>query len=142
MNTFDLQDIWRLKHPTLKRFTWRGGNSIIQSRLDYWLIFNSLHDYVEDTDVLPSIKSDHSAIFLHINSFKCGERGRGYWKLNSTIINEEEYINQINTEKDTWIDEYQDIVDCRVRWELIKYRIWRFSQKYSNHTFSNYFLEP
>ena len=34
----DLIDIWRVRNPTEKRFTWRQKTPIIQRRLDYWLV--------------------------------------------------------------------------------------------------------
>ena len=34
----DLIDIWRIRHPDKKRFTWRQRNPFIQRRLDHWLI--------------------------------------------------------------------------------------------------------
>ena len=33
----DLIDIWRVRNPTEKRFTWRQKTPIIQRRLDFWL---------------------------------------------------------------------------------------------------------
>ena len=35
---YDLVDIWRIRNPETKRFTWRQRNPLIQRRLDYWLI--------------------------------------------------------------------------------------------------------
>ena len=61
---FDLNDTWRIKHPDTKRFSWRQSNPLIQCRLDYWLISDSLFDKVNNTDIIPSIRSDHSAITL------------------------------------------------------------------------------
>ena len=40
----DLIDIWRVRNPTEKRFTWRQKTPIIQRRLDYWLVNDSLQD--------------------------------------------------------------------------------------------------
>ena len=34
----DLVDIWRIRNPDNKNFTWRQKNPIIQRRLDYWFI--------------------------------------------------------------------------------------------------------
>lgn len=35
---FDLIDIWRIRNPEIKRFTWRQKKPLIQRRLDFWLI--------------------------------------------------------------------------------------------------------
>ena len=41
-SSFDLIDIWRIRNPGAKRFSWRQKNPTIQGRLDYWLIANSI----------------------------------------------------------------------------------------------------
>ena len=60
----DLIDIWRIRNPTDMRFTWRQKSTIIQRRLDFWLISDALQEDVEAADIIPSPKSDHSAIIL------------------------------------------------------------------------------
>ncbi|CAH3178682.1 unnamed protein product, partial [Porites lobata] len=60
----DLVDIWRIKNPTKKSFTWGQNSPMVFFRLDYWLISNSLYDSVTGTDIIPAIKTDHSAILL------------------------------------------------------------------------------
>ena len=64
---FDLVDIWRIRNPTVTRFTWRQNKPIIQRRLDYWLVSDSLQDDLDSVDIKTSIKSDHSAITLSVN---------------------------------------------------------------------------
>ena len=44
---FDLVDIWRIRNPESKRFTWRQRNPFIQRRLDYWLISDACQDDIE-----------------------------------------------------------------------------------------------
>ena len=36
----DLVDVWRVRNPEIKRFTWRQKTPIIQRRLDFWLTDN------------------------------------------------------------------------------------------------------
>ena len=51
---FDLVDIWRLRNPDCKRFTWRQKSPFIQRRLDYWLMSDAYQEEVEK--IIPSIK--------------------------------------------------------------------------------------
>ena len=60
----DLVDIWRVKNPQTKSFTWSQRSPPIFCRLDYWLISNNLHDWVKATNIIPAIRTDHSAIYL------------------------------------------------------------------------------
>ena len=43
---------------------WGDKNPVVQQCLDFWLISSSLQEDVESVDVIPVIKSDHSAITL------------------------------------------------------------------------------
>ena len=58
---FDLVDIWRIRNPDCRRFTWRQKSPFMQRRLDYWLISNNYQEEVVKADIVPSINSDHSA---------------------------------------------------------------------------------
>ena len=42
--SFDLIDIWRVRNPNERRFSWRQKNPAIQRRLDFWLTSSSLQE--------------------------------------------------------------------------------------------------
>ena len=42
--SFDLIDIWRVRNPNERRFSWRQKNPVIQRRLDFWLTSSSLQE--------------------------------------------------------------------------------------------------
>ena len=65
---YDLVDIWRIRNPDIKKYTWRQKSPIIQRRLDYWLISDSLQHDVAKVDIVTAIRTDHSAITLEIDS--------------------------------------------------------------------------
>ena len=119
----DLVDIWRIRNPTDTRFTWRQKSPLIQRRLDYWLISNDLQEDVESVEIITAIKSDHSAIALSINGLDENERGPSFWKFNSTLINDQEYCNLLRSEYKNWLEEFKEVNDKRVLWDLIKYKI-------------------
>ena len=60
-------------------------------------------------------------------------RGKGYWKINSSIVDEEEYIKQLQDNKIKWLEEFKDIEDPRMIWELFKYKIRQFSMRYTKN---------
>ena len=43
MNVFNLVDIFRFHHPSLKHYTWRRKNLFCQARLDYFLVSCTMH---------------------------------------------------------------------------------------------------
>ena len=73
----DLHDIWRIKNPTKRSYTWSQSQPLILSRLDYWFISNSLSDNVCDIDIIPSIKTDHSAIIIEFKDVGDTVKGPG-----------------------------------------------------------------
>ena len=82
MMTYDRIDIWRrIRHNEKKKsFTWTQKKPFIRRRLDFWLISNAVQDNVSKADIIPAIKSDHSAITLLFNSLEKQSHGPSYWK--------------------------------------------------------------
>ena len=50
---------------------------------------------VENVDIIPAIRTDHSAITMHINGIEETGRGPSLWKFNSSLLEEDEYITLI-----------------------------------------------
>ena len=116
----DLIDIWRVRNPTEKRFTWRQKTPIIQRRLDYWLVNDSLQDDIVSVDIIPSIKSDHSAITLSINGIDDSKRGPSFWKFNCSLVNDNNYCDLLDTNIKSWLEEFKNVVDKRVLCAILK----------------------
>ena len=77
----ELHYIWRIKNPMTRIYTWSQSESQFFSRLDYWLISNSLADNVCTVDIIPSIKTDHSGILIEFQGVDVKAEGLGIWKL-------------------------------------------------------------
>jgi len=121
---FSLHDIWHIKNPNQQSFTWGRCSPFVFCRLDYWLISHKLHDLVTSVDILPSIKSDHSAVFLELKEIKENNRGPSYWKLNTTLLANEEYKKMIIDKlPNIWLEEAKDLRDRRSIWDWIKFNI-------------------
>ena len=120
----DLVDIWRIKNPETKSFTWSQKSPRIFCRLDYWLISNNLNDLVRSTDIIPAIRKDHDAIFLEIGKLQNEIKGPGHWKMKCSLLTDEEYIDSITEMIPIWIAEgRKDLPDDRSVWEWIKFNI-------------------
>ncbi|KAL9955771.1 hypothetical protein ACROYT_G037148 [Oculina patagonica] len=106
-------------------------NPLIQRRLDFWLISNSLQDDIENVDILSSVKSDHSAIILNIDSVKNLNHGPSFWKFNNSLLDDEQYIKLIEQLVPDWIEEINYSDDARVQWDWLKYNIRKETITYS-----------
>ena len=77
MSNFELVDIWRVRNPTLRQFTWRRKTPLQVSRLDFFLISNDLQFGVKSCENLCPL-SDHSPVKLKLQTDSADYRGRGY----------------------------------------------------------------
>ena len=119
-----LIDIWRMMNADKHRYTWRRKKSEIQCRLDFFLISSDLIYYINLADIVPRYKSDHSLILLKI-ALHHNPRGKGFWKLNTSLLKEEEYLNLIKTTIYQTKNEYQsdNSVNPALLWDMIKMKV-------------------
>ena len=50
---------------------------------------------MDNVDIIPVIRTDHSTISLHINGIKETGRGPSFWKFNSSLLENNDYIKLI-----------------------------------------------
>ena len=128
----DLHDIWRIKNPTIRSFTWSQSNPLVLSRLDYWLISNSLSDNVYNVDMISAIKTDHSAIIIEFQDVDDKVKVPGFWKLNCSLLNDKQYVDEVNLLLPAWLQKgKQELSDPRSVWDWVKYNVKKYSRQYS-----------
>ena len=72
---FNLHDVWRIKNPQTKSFTWSQKSPFIFCRLGYWLFSNSLQNSIKYVDIFAAInRTDHSFL-LHLQELEEKKRG-------------------------------------------------------------------
>ena len=96
---YDLVDYLRIRNPEERQYTWRQEIPLVQRRLDYWLISDCKRDFIEHADIIPSIKSDPSAITLQINSIADKVRGLSHWMFNSSVLEDDTYFDLISSSR-------------------------------------------
>ena len=123
--TNDLIDVWRTFNEDKRRFTWRSftKNGRVSSRLDFWLISSHLMFDVENTVIEPSIKTDHSLIKINLNLKKTPERGRGFWKINNSLLMDKDYTKLINSLLENCAAKFQNVQNKALVWDCIKCEI-------------------
>ena len=126
---YDLVDIWRVRNPKSKKFTWRQRKPIIQRRLDYWFISDLLQDDVAKIDIITSIKSDHSAIVIEVDSMADQPRGPSFWKFNNSLLDDPVFVQSMRDNFPLWLEEISFCEDLRIKWDYIKYKIRQDSIK-------------
>ena len=74
-------------------FRQKRVSGLIQRRLEYFYISNSIQVSVKNTDLLASLLTDHSQIIFSY----CRNEGRGrrFWKFNNSLTENGEYVHQM-----------------------------------------------
>lgn len=129
MKTFDLKDIWRDRNKDLKHYTWEQPSPLIRCRLDYFLIQHKYHNLVTSSKIIPGMKSDHKIIEISLK-MKNYKRGSGFWKLNSSILNEEIYTREMSSLINQVWDDNSNITDVQTRFDYLKYKIMDYTIQY------------
>ena len=129
INTFDLIDIWREKHKGKKQYTWEQPSPLIRCRLDYFLVQNKHLNIVHTAKIIPGIKSDHKIIELTLN-LNTNKRGPGFWKLNSSILKENEYVKEMTLLINKVWDESTNMSDSLARFDWLKFKIMEYTIQY------------
>ena len=143
MQEYDLCDIWRLRNPVLKRYTWRGAGQgksstpgkFLQRRLDFFLVSDELQPFVVNCDIIPAPSTDHSAITMKFETFQEGKRGPSFWKFNNSLLENEKYIIELTHKIKSYKNNLNEnnITSPQLRWELLKYEIRKFSIHFSKN---------
>ena len=95
----NLCDIWRVRNPHKKLFTFRQKHftGIIQRRLDYIFVSNSLQESVKKTEILKALSSHHSPVFCSFVNNDAFARGSGVWKFNNSLLLSTEFVKKLKT---------------------------------------------
>ena len=132
IDTFDLIDIWRYLNPDVHRYTWRQNNPLIQCRLDYFLMSDSLIEYVKDCDIGPGLRTDHSSIKIDFQLQREFKRGPGHWKFNNSLLEDQNFVLELTNNLNGWVKD-NSVSDNQVKWEWIKFKIREFSIRFAKN---------
>ena len=94
----DLIDIYRTFHPKTTEYTFFTSAHGTFSRIDHILGHKSSLGKLKKIEIVSSIFSDHNAIRLDINSRKKSVKNTNTWRLNNTLLNNQEITEEIKEE--------------------------------------------
>jgi len=137
MQEQNLVDIWRIKNPNLRKYTWTSNHRPpIKCRLDFFLISESLSVKYKHCDIVPGMRSDHDCITLTLED-RDTTRGKGTWKFNSSLLQDDTFKREIvNTIESVATDNrgteerlLWDTIKCCLRGKCIGYAINKRKQE-------------
>ena len=118
-----LVDIWRVHNPESENFTWQQEKPLIQRRLDYCFISDSLQDDVVKTDIITAINTNNLAVVLGVNSLAEYPRGPSFWKFNNSLLDDSNFVKCMCDNFPIWLGEISYCEDLGIQWDCIKYKI-------------------
>ena len=134
IESFELHDIWRIRNPIEKRFTFLQNHisGYIQWRLDYFFP-NKLHESINNTDILASLSIDHSPISFTLRRLQIIAKGKGLWICNSSLTVNQEFLEKMKEHIPTCLSllKKENILDDQARWDYLKYEVRKSSIKLS-----------
>ena len=102
-------------------YTWRQTQPTVHCRLDFFLTSQSLLGNIISANIVPGFKTDHSMITLNI-SLHSNPRGPGFWKLNTSLLADKDYIDLIRLTIHETQNEYEndESINPALLWDMIK----------------------
>ena len=130
IDDFNMQDLWRIKNPSKKEYTWSRPKQKIFCRLDMIFGTRLIENSCLNSKIFNTIQSDHKGVSVSLN-LKQEKRGPGFYKFNSSLLKDIEYKNNIRNLINSKWEEHSNITDLRVRYDLLKYFIVDYSIAFS-----------
>ena len=96
------EDVWLHCNPENSGFTWFSADSLISSRLDRVYLSKHLLDSVIKIETIGTPLSDHVILKTSLNISCQQDRGPGYWKLNTSILDEPFFIEELESFWSYW----------------------------------------
>ena len=98
MHQLDLIDIYRMFHTKTVNFTFFSSAHGTFSRIDHILGHKSSLGKFKKIEIIPVIFSDYSAVKLDLNYRKKIIKNSNIWRLNNTLLNNRQIIEEIKKE--------------------------------------------
>ena len=137
---FNLCDIWRVRNPHKRLSTFRQKyfTGIIQRRLDYILVSNSLQESKQKQkkpEILNVLSSDHSPVFcsfVNNDTYACGS---GVWKFNNSLLLNTLFVKKLKNHIEIVKSNLQEnsSFSDHSKWIFWKYEIRKFSISFSKN---------
>ena len=120
INKHDLTDPWRAHIHNKAEFTWVGHNG--KSRIDRLYVSRLQLNTVKTIQNIPVAYSDHSCVKMSCSHLQEKPKS-AYWCLNTSYLEDSEYISIIKSFWKNWQDEKQRFDSLLEWWDVGKSKI-------------------
>ena len=117
----NLTDIWRTQNKFKMKFTYENGILDFKSRIDRFYMWNQAEkQFSIRSDIIQNKLSDHHMITLSLKNITTNKRGPSYWKLNTSILENKDYKQKIETFWINWKNKKNIYPDQTKWWDMAK----------------------
>ena len=127
---FDLEDLWRQQNPNGRLYTHHHGRTNTYSRIDRAYTSTSLRINIKINHEINSFSDHFQTIILEREPAQF-KRGKGYWILNCSLLQNKEYVEQINHLWKNWQTQQEDFRTISEWWEEGKKHIRAFTKLFT-----------
>ena len=131
LGAYALADCLRIKNKNKKLFTWFSKHFKVKSRLDYLFISECLLNRLQKCEKKTAILTDHALVQISLQH-NVMKRGSGFWKFNSSLLKDKEYVALVKALIKQTAEENNSITNKGLLFDLIKMNIRALSIKYSS----------
>ncbi len=128
---FNLKDVFRHLNPSSRVFTWNSADGLVSCRLDKFYVSRDIFRTSSDCSITFFPYSDHEAVNLSFRLPDYTKRGPGLWKLNTSLLNNSEYVEKIKMFWQHWQKRKKDFTDLNIWWDIGKKKIKHISIRFS-----------
>ena len=104
LNKMDLIDIYRTLHPKITEYNFFSSAHGTSSRIDHILGHKSSLGKFKKIEIVSSIFSNHNTMRLDINYMKKSVKNTNTWRLNNTLLNNQEITEEIKEEIKNYLE--------------------------------------
>ena len=116
-------DIWRSFHPDAAGFTSDKPDGSISSRIDFIGCPYAWAPFANSCSIIPCPFSDHSLVSLNITVPEICPRGPGKWKLNISVLKDDNLVSEITTFWSKWRLRKSGFASLQSWWDAGKSKI-------------------
>ena len=108
LKKMDLIDIYRTFHPKTTEYTFFSTTNGTLSRIDHILGHKSSLGKFKKIEIVSSIFSDQNTMRLDINYRKISVKNTNTWRLNNTLLNNQEITEEIKKEIKKYLEKNEN----------------------------------
>ncbi len=128
----ELLDMWRIKHPFDKQYTWVKilDNRVSAARLDRIYVSKKCNNRVVDCCISPIGFSDHHLIFISVNMEQF-PRKSSYWHFNAKLLQDAAFSEYFVAFWNYWREKKNYFENLKQWWEVGKTQIKLCCQQFT-----------